>query len=48
MMRLAGWRAKGALGEPARVPVPQDTQNMSRVKAFARLTLTEEECAKWL
>lgn len=48
MMRLAVWRAKGALGEPARIAVDQDTQYMSRLKAFARLTLTEEECAEWL
>ncbi len=48
MMRLAVWRAKGALGDPARIPVPQDSQTMARVKAFARLTLTEEECAQWL
>ena len=48
MMRLAVWRAKGALGEPARIAVDQDTQYMSRLKAFARLTLTEEERAEWL
>ena len=48
MVRLAVWRAKGALGEPARIAVDQDTQYMSRVKAFARLTLTEEERAEWL
>jgi len=48
MMRLAVWRAKGALGEPARIAVVEDTQYMSRLKAFARLTLTEEECAEWL
>lgn len=48
MLRLAQMRAKGALGEPPRVPVREDTQFSPRVKAFARLTLTEEEQARWL
>lgn len=48
MMRLAQWRAKGALGEPARIAVREDTQLAAKVKAFARLTLSEEECAEWL
>ncbi len=48
MLRLATWRAKGALGEPARIPVREDTQLAAKVKAFARLTLTEPECDEWL
>lgn len=48
MLRLAGFRAKGALGDPALIPVREDTQFSPRVKAFARLTLTEEEQARWL
>jgi ferredoxin len=48
MLRLATWRAKGALGEPARIAVKEDTQLAAKVKAFARLTLSEEECAEWL
>ena len=48
MLRLAQWRAKGALGEPPRIPVKEDTQYSPKVKAFARLTLTEEEQARWL
>jgi hypothetical protein len=48
MLRLAQGRAKGALGEAPRIPVKEDTQFSPRVKAFARLTLTEEEQAKWL
>ncbi len=48
MLRLATWRAKGALNEPARIPVHEDTQLAAKTKAFARLTLTEEECATWL
>ena len=48
MLRLAQWRAKGALGEAPRIPVKEDTQYSPKVKAFARLTLTEEEQARWL
>ena len=48
MLRLATWRAKGALGEPPKIPVKEDTQYSPKVKAFARLTLTEEEQARWL
>jgi Fe-S oxidoreductase len=48
MMRLAGMRARGALGEAARLPVKSDPGWSARVKAFARLTMTEEEQAKWL
>jgi Fe-S oxidoreductase len=48
MLRLAQWRAKGALGEPARIPVKEDAQLSARVKAFARLTMTEQEQAEWL
>jgi Fe-S oxidoreductase len=48
MLRLAGMRLKGALGEPARLPVPGDAGWAARVKAFARMTLTEEEQARWL
>ena len=48
MLRLAGMRAKGALGEAPLVAVKQDAGWASRVKAFARMTMTEEEQAKWL
>ncbi len=48
MMRLATWRAKGALGEAPRLTLKEDSQAMARVKAFARLTMTEEEQAQWL
>lgn len=48
MLRLAQWRAKGALGTPALMPVKEDRQYSPKVKAFARLTLTEEEQARWL
>ena len=48
MLRLAGMRLRGALGEAPRIPVREDTQFSPRVKAFARLTMTEEEQAQWL
>ncbi len=47
MMRLANLRVRGALGR-ARVPTKDDPGWSARVKAFARLTMTEEEQAKWL
>lgn len=48
MMRLAKMRAMGALSEPPTIPVKDDTQFSARVKAFARLTLTQDEQEKWL
>jgi hypothetical protein len=48
MLRLAGMRAKGATGEAPLVPVKEDPQWSARVKAFARLTMTEQEQAEWL
>lgn len=48
MMRLASLRVRGVLGEPARVATKHDPNWSSRVKAFARLTMSEEEQARWL
>ena len=48
MLRLASMRARGALGEPALHATRPDPGWSSRVKAFARVTLTEEEQAAWL
>ncbi len=48
MLRLAGMRAQGATGEAPLVAVKGDAGWASRVKAFARMTMTEEEQAKWL
>ncbi len=48
MLRLAGMRAKGATGEAPLVAVKSDPGWASRVKAFARMTMTEEEQSKWL
>ena len=48
MMRLAGLRVRGALGDAPRVKVRDDPGWSARVKIFARLTMTEEEQEKWL
>ena len=48
LMRLASLRVRGALGDAPRVTTKEDPAWSARVKAFARLTMTEEEQAKWL
>ena len=48
LMRLASLRVRGTLGEAPRVPTKDDPGWSARVKAFARLTMSEEEQAKWL
>lgn len=48
LMRLASLRVRGVLGEAPRVATPHDPRWSARVKAFARLTMTEEEQAEWL
>jgi hypothetical protein len=47
LMRLANLRVRGALGN-ARVATKDDPGWSARVKAFARLSMREEEQAKWL
>ena len=46
LMRLASLRVRGALGDPPRVASKHDPGWSARVKAFARLTMSEEEQAK--
>ena len=48
LMRLASLRVRGVLGDAPRVAVKHDPRWSARVKAFARLTMSEEERAKWL
>ena len=48
LMRLASLRVRGALGEAPLVATSHDPRWSSRVKAFARLTMSEEERAEWL
>ena len=47
-MRLASLRVRGALGDPPRVAAKHDPRWSARVKAFARLTMSEEEQTTWL
>lgn len=48
MLRFATMRARGAVGEAPRYATKADPAWSSRVKAFARVTLTEEEQSRWL
>ncbi len=48
MLRFATMRARGALGEAPRYATRPDPAWSSRVKAFARVALTEEEQGRWL
>jgi Fe-S oxidoreductase len=48
LMRLASLRVRGTLGDPPRVKTPHDPRWSARVKAFARLTMSEEERTEWL
>ena len=48
LMRLASLRVRGALGDPPRVAKTHDAAWSARVKAFARLTMSEEEQSRWL
>ncbi len=48
MLRFASMRARGAVGEAPRYATKPDPAWSSRVKAFARVTLTEEEQSTWL
>ena len=45
LVRIAKQRA---LNETRQLPVKQDPTYFPRIKAFARLQLTDEELAKWL
>ena len=48
LMRLASLRVRGTLGDPPRVADTHDPGWSARVKAFARLTMSEEEQTEWL
>lgn len=48
LMRLASLRVRGVLGDPPRVSKPHDARWSARVKAFARLTLSQQEQEEWL
>ena len=48
LMRLASFHVRGTLGDTPRVAAKHDPRWTARVKAFARLTMSEEERAAWL
>jgi Na+-translocating ferredoxin:NAD+ oxidoreductase RnfC subunit len=48
LMRLASLRVRGVLGDTPRVQAKHDPGWSARVKAFARLTMSEEERTAWL
>jgi len=48
MLRFASMRLRGAVGEAPRQAPKPDPGWSSRVKAFARVSLSEQEQAEWL
>lgn len=48
MVRIARMIASGGLGGPRRIPVRDDRDYFDRIRAFAKLQLTEEEISKWM
>src|SRR2546430_7782560 len=47
MMRLARMTALGGRGQAAQLKVPEDRDYFDRVRAFAKLQLTDEELKDW-
>lgn len=48
MMRIARMTASGGLGGPRRIPVRDDRDYFDRVRAFAKLQLSEDELRDWM
>ena len=48
MVRIARMIASGGLGGKKRIPVREDRDYFDRVRAFARLQLTEDELKDWM
>ncbi len=48
MVRIARMIASGGLGGPRQIAVRADRDFFDRVRAFARLQLTEEEFRNWM
>ena len=48
MVRIARMIASGGLGGPKQIPVRADRDFFDRVRAFAKLQLTEEEIRNWM
>lgn len=48
MVRIARIMASGGLGGTARIPARNDRDYFNRIRAFARLQLTDEEMRDWM
>jgi hypothetical protein len=48
MVRIARMIASGGLGGPRKIPVREDRDYFDRVRAFAKLQLTEDELKEWM
>jgi hypothetical protein len=48
MVRIARIAASGGLGAPAQLPVRTDRDFFERVRAFAKLQLSEDELKNWM
>jgi heterodisulfide reductase subunit C len=48
MMRIARMTASGGLGGPRRIAVRDDRDYYDRIRAFAKLQLTEDEMKDWM
>src|SRR5438045_3096162 len=47
MMRLARMTALGGRGQPAQIEAKEDPDYFNRIRAFARLQLSDEELKEW-
>jgi Fe-S oxidoreductase len=47
MMRLARMTALGGRGQPKQIEVKEDPDYFDRIRAFARLQLTDDELKEW-
>ena len=48
MVRIARMTASGGLGGPRRIAVREDRDYYDRIRAFAKLQLTEDEIRNWM
>ena len=48
MVRIARMVACGGLGGPKQIAVREDRDFFDRIRAFAKLQLTEEEIKNWM
>jgi len=48
MVRIARMIASGGLGGPRKIPVREDRDYFDRIRAFAKLQLTDDEMRDWM